>query len=361
MTTNRRHFLKGAAAVSLLPAVHTSGSALSAAADGKIIAGQIGTRHAHASGKVGTMRKFADSYDVVGVVEPDRERRAQLEKQDAYKGVTWMTEEQLLNTAGLQLVCVETEVKDLLDTAERCVAADLHIHLDKPAGESYPQFTRLVGEARRRKRVIQMGYMFRYNPGFEFLFKAIRKGYLGQIFEAHTVISKTVGDGTRAQLARYPGGTMFELGCHVIDSLIHAIGVPDKVTSYTRRTRPENDNLADNQLAVFEYPRATATVRSALMEVAGGRRRQIVVCGDEGTIAIRPLEPPTLSLTLSQPHGTFSRGTRDVELPQLGGRYDGDFKDLVRVLRGEKELEFSYQHDLAVQKAVLQASGLSLE
>jgi len=153
---------------------------------------------------------------------------------------------------------------------------------------------------------------------------------------------------------------MFELGCHVIDSLIHAIGVPDRVTSYTRRTRPDKDMLADNQLAVFEYPRATATVRSALVEVDGGRRRQMVVCGDEGTIAIRPIEPPALSLTLSRPRDTFSRGTTEVELPRLGGRYHGDFKDLARVLRGEKELDFSYDHDLAVQKAILQASNLPL-
>ena len=73
-----------------------------------------------------------------------------------------------------------------------------------------------------------------------------------------------------------------------------------------------------------------------------------------------PLSLPT-SHSLFQPHGTFSRGTREVDLPRLGGRYDGDFKDLIRVLQGEKELEFSYDHDLAVQKAVLEASGLSLE
>ena len=360
MKTSRRRFLKGAALASVLPAVHTAARTTSAAAGSTIIAGQIGTRHAHASGKVGTMRSFPDDYDVVGVVEADKQRRAALEKQAAYQGVTWMTEEQLLNTPGLQLVCVETEVRDLLDTAERCIGENLHIHLDKPAGESYSQFSRLVEEARRRSRVIQMGYMFRYNPGFEFLFQAIRQGWLGEIFEAHTVISKTVGEGTRKELARYRGGTMFELGCHVIDSLIHAIGIPDKVTSYTRRTRPEQDTLADNQLAVFEYPRATATVRSALVEVDGGRRRQMVVCGDEGTISLRPLEPPTLSLTLSRPRGTLSRGTQEVKLPRLGGRYHGDFKDLALVLRGEKELEFSYDHDLAVQKAVLQASGLPL-
>jgi hypothetical protein len=34
-----------------------------------------------------------------------------------------MTEEQLLNTPGLQAVAVETEVKELVATGERCVAS----------------------------------------------------------------------------------------------------------------------------------------------------------------------------------------------------------------------------------------------
>ena len=202
-----------------------------------------------------------------------------------------------------------------------------------------------------------MGYMYRYNPGFQFLFRAIRSGWLGEIFEVHTVMSKKVNDATRRNLAEYPGGTMFELGCHIIDALITAIGPPDKVTPYTRRTR-KDDPLADNQLAVFEYPAATATVRSTVVEVDGGRRRQFVACGTKGTIEILPLEPPALTMTLDQAQGDFKAGRHTVELPKLGGRYDGDFLDLAQVLHGEKESDFPPKHDLAVQTAVLQASGL---
>ena len=41
--------------------------------------------------------------------------RAQAEKNAAYKDLKWMTKEQLLNTPGLQVVGVETRVRDLLD------------------------------------------------------------------------------------------------------------------------------------------------------------------------------------------------------------------------------------------------------
>lgn len=358
----RREFLQTLAAISTIPAstlLPLSQTARAAKPKQVIKCGQIGTRHAHASGKMATMRKFKDDFQVIGVVEPDPERRKSIENSATYRGLPWMTEEELLNVPGLQMVAVETEVRQLIATGQRCINAGVHIHLDKPAGESLPRFRQLLETATSKQRVVQMGYMFRYNPAFQFLFQAIRKGWLGEIFETHAVISKTVGPSTRRQLAAYPGGSMFELGCHLIDAVVAALGKPTRVTPYIRRTRPEQDTLADNQLAVFEYPKATATVRSALVEVNGGRRRQLVVCGDQGTIAIRPLEPPQLSLTLAKPQGHFSAGTQQVTLPKLDGRYDGDFADLAQIIRGDKNPDYSVQHDLAVQEAVLRASGLS--
>ena len=117
------------------------------------------------------------------------------------------------------------------------------------------------------------------------------------------------------------------------------------------------DDLLDNQLAVLEYPRATATVRSALMEVEGGQRRQFVVCGDKGTVDIRPLEPPQVRLALSRPRDELRKGYQDVRMPRYV-RYDDDFADLAKIIRGEKASGFPPAHDLAVQESVLLASGL---
>ena len=62
------------------------------------------------------------------------------------------------------------------------------------------------------------------------------------------------------------------------------------------------------------------------------------------------------------PEAGYKRGTQTVKLPpRSGGRYDGEFADLAKVIRGEKEFEWSYDHDLAVQETVLLASGIPLE
>lgn len=341
-------------------AVSSSGQAESNKTQKRIKIGQIGTRHAHASGQIATMQKLSDLYEVVGVVEPDVAQRKRAVSHKAYQNVKWLTEEQLLNTPGLELVAVETEVKDLLATARRCVAAGKHIHLDKPAGASMSDLKKLHAAARQQDLMIQMGYMFRYNFGFQFLYRAVRQGWLGNVFEIHGVMSKTMSAASRKALDPYPGGTMFELGCHLIDPLLNIMGPPDHVTHYIRKTRPEQDQLNDNMLAVFEYPRATATIRTAAVEVDGIKRRQFVVCGDEGTIVIRPLEPPRLELTLSRARGDYQRGTHIVTLPNSPGRYDGAFIDMFRVIRGVKDHDFSHEHDLAVQHSILLASNLPI-
>lgn len=357
LAMNRRHFLVASGQAALLARFHVA-AADSAKTRPRIRVGQIGSGHAHADGKMAALRKSPD-YEVVGFVEPDERLRKihALKKNPVYQGVPLLTEEQLLNVAGIKAVAVETEVKDLLAVGARCVSAGMHIHLDKPAGESLPEFKRLLDIATRKSLTVQMGYMFRYNPAFQFGFRAAREGWLGKVFSIDTVISKAVGASERNKLLPYRGGAMFELGCHVIDAVVTVLGRPEKVAAQNRHSGNFKDDLFDNQLAVLEYPNATVTVRSALMEVEGGARRQFVVCGDAGTFDIRPLEPAKARLALAQPRGDFKRGYQDVNFPNLP-RYEADFDDLAKVIRGEKKFDWSADHDLAVQETILKASGL---
>src|SRR3954468_14031642 len=87
----------------------------------RIKVGQIGVGHAHAA-KLAVYRASPD-YEVVGVVEPDEGLRKRAEDQPAYRGLRWLTRDQLLGTAGLQAVLVEARVRDLLAHAEACVGA----------------------------------------------------------------------------------------------------------------------------------------------------------------------------------------------------------------------------------------------
>ena len=354
--SNRRSFL-AATAASIWAANVAAGNARAAQ---RIKVGQIGTKHAHASGKLETIRKFPEIFDVIGVVEDDAEQKARVAATKSFQDLPWMTQEQLLNVPDLQLVLVETDIDNLLSVAELCISAGKHIHLDKPAGTSLTHFQKICAAADSKQLALQMGYMFRGNPAFRFLFQAVREGWLGDIFQIHGEISKKVDDATRHELARYRGGAMFELGCHLLDAVVTILGKPKSVTAVNSNTRAGTDNLMDNCLAVLRYDRAAATIKSSVCEVDGTQRRQFVVCGTLGTISIQPLEPAQLMLTLEKPTATHERGTHQVALPASTGRYDGDLLHLAAVIRGDAPPEFNTAHDLAVQEAVLAASEMPL-
>lgn len=324
----------------------------------RIKIGQIGVGHAHAT-KIAVYRDSPD-YEVVGVAEPDPELRRLAEKAPTFQGLKWLTRDQLLETPGLRAVLVETRVRDLLDNAEVCVAADKHVHIDKPAGESLPRFRRILELAAKQKLLVQMGYMYRYNPAVVLLREFLKKGWLGEVFEVHAVMSKVVAAPDRKRFAEFKGGMMFELGCHVLDLVIGVLGRPKDIAPFARHSSMLEDGLFDNMLAVLGYPRALATVKSSALEVEGFDRRHLVVCGTEGTFHIQPLDSPTARVSLSRPRDKYRKGTQVLEFPKYV-RYVDDAADMARVIRGEKASDFPYEHDLTVQETLLRACGVPLK
>lgn len=356
----RRRFLGAASAVPLW-AVSTGQVSAQRQGQAKIKIGQMGTQHAHAYGKMEAIRRLPELYEVVGVVEPDGDARLRAQEHEVFKDLPFVSEAALLETPGLQAVAVETAVRQLMPTALRCLEAGAHIHVDKPAGANLSACRRMHERARAQGRTVQMGYMFRYNAGFEFLFHVLREGWLGEVTEVSGMIGKRASDSLRDDLSQYEGGGMFELGCHLIDAVVTVLGKPLAVQSFNRRMRPERDTFIDNQLALFEYSRAIATIRCNHMDPFGSPRRQFNVSGTRGTVEIRPLEAPRVRLALDRDQGPYKKGYQDVVLAQMDGRYTGEFRDLAQVIRGEKALAWDADHDLAVQEAVLRASGVSVD
>ncbi len=355
---NRRQFLKASTSTAAL-AMASPALGQQAPPSSRIKAAQIGTKHSHASGKLATLLDLDDLYEVVGVAEPDEARRGQVAERAPYRDCRWSSVEALLDDPEIKVIAVETGIDELVPAAIRCLKAGKHIHHDKPAGQSMAACRTMHAEATKRGLTIQMGYMLRYNPAFQFLFKAAKEGWLGEIAEVHGHMGKRASSGLRAELAQYPGGGLFELACHLIDAVVTVLGKPSEV--HAIHITSEDDGFRDNQLATFRYPKALATVGSNHIDPFGGPRRQFTVVGTEGTIEIRPLEPAKLRLSLTKPHGGFDRGTHEVDLPRSEGRYHGEFRDLAKVVRGEKQLAWNAAHDLAVQETLLRASGLPVD
>lgn len=334
----------------------------------KIKIGQIGIGHNHASENMNALRNLPDLFDVVGVVESDPEWKRKRGTLKAYEGLTWMTEEQLLAVPGLKAVAVETDGFDLVPTAQRCADHGYHIHLDKPGGESLEAFRALLDTCMQRDLVIQLAYVYRYNPAIRFCMSAVRDGWLGDLFEVDAVMSRYDGDREeyRKWLAQFRGGAMYIFGGYLVDLVVKLLGRPDKVTAFQRKTRA--DELYDNGLAVLEYPRATATIRTSVAEVDGMKHRRLTLCGTKGTAEVCPLEHPAdryrhdplqVRLTLKEGNAEYAAGTHRVDVGVMNGRYEEQLIELARILRGETRNPYPIEHEYLVQETLLAAAGYS--
>jgi hypothetical protein len=65
-------------------------------------------------------------------------------------------------------------------------------------------------------------------------------------------------------------------------------------------------------------------------------------------------------MALDAPRAGYREGYQPVEVPDYN-RYVADFIDLARCIRGEKAPDYTTQHDLIVQRAVLQACGMPID
>ena len=162
-------------------------------------------------------------------------------------------------------------------------------------------------------------------------------------------MSKVVNAPSRRAFAEFSGGAMFEFGGHLIDLVIGLLGRPQQVSSYLQHVAPVDDHLADNTLAVLVYPQALVTVKTSALEVEGNERRHIVVCGSEGTCHVQPLDAPNVKLALAKPRGEYQKAYQEIGFGEYP-RYVGDLADLARIIRGEKEPDFSYDHDWPCSK-----------
>ena len=320
----------------------------------RLTIGQIGTAHAHAAGKMSSIRSLADIWQVAGMVESDEHLRAKAQSSESYRELAWMSEQELLSLPGLEAVAVETTIEASCATALRCLRAGKHIHLDKPGSMNLAEFSAMRLEAEQRGLTVQMGYMLRYNPAFELLIKAVREGWLGEITEIDAAMGKLADPSTRQKIGQLKGGGFFELACHLTDIVVTLLGKPQAVHAFSTPTA--EDGIQDNQMAVLQYPKATAVLRCNHADPFGGPRRRFNVTGTQGTFEIVPLESGKVNLSLNTARGAYRKGTTQLSLEVPKDRYRGEFVDLARIVRGEKKLAWDAAHDIAVFEIVQKAS-----
>ncbi len=330
-------------------------SATQVSAQKQLGAAIVGTSHSHALGHLESIRD-SQNYHFVAAAEPNSKLLEQARANPRWAGVRWATVEEILADETVDVVCVEMDPFDALPYSLAAVRAGKHTKIDKPPGVNLGLLERIYSEARSRNVVVQIGYVYRYNPAFRLARRALDERWLGPIRSASCQMNDMQTPESRKRLDRYPGGQMYEICCHMIDALIWLMGPPHRVSSVLRQSKPGQDQFEDDVIGTFEFDSAVATVKSHTRD----GERHFYLFGECGSIQIDDPDRPRVRLVLSEPHGGFRAGSQEVDVGP-SRRYLPDFDDLAGAIREQRWVEhFTPEHDLAVQRALLQACGMGV-
>lgn len=307
----------------------------------------IGFGHAHALGKLKAVRSLPQ-YELAGVFEPDNSLS---QKANA----RLLSLDQILEDPAIELVLVEGRIQDNLRYARMAVEAGKFVHLDKAPGEDLEEFKSILDGARRRERIVQIGYQWRYLSGMSQAIEAARKGWLGDVHLLRAIVDKPIPAQERRQLGLFRGGMMFELGCHLIDRAVDLFGKPETITSILRHDASYADKLADNTIAIIEYDRAIAEISVAAMHAHGDQYRTFEIVGTNGAATLRPFSGK-LNVHLKDAAGPYRAGHQIVEPPaQPQLPYVPDLLEMHRVICDRVAPLYSASHDLLTQEVLLRA------
>ena len=327
----------------------------------KLRMAQYGTKHGHANGKLVSMLRHPE-VEVVGVYEPDAARRAEVANQKPYAEVPFFDDKgAMLNDPTIVAIASEGLNSESLGQSEEIVNAGKHVWYDKPAGDDWSHYQRVMKAVQEKGIHWQMGFMFRYQHAFVQVNEWAKSGLLGDIFSVRAHMSTWLNEAQRQVIANdHKGGILYDLGGHMLDQICWLLGRPNRVSSYMHNHTGLVPEFMDNTLAVFEFDKAIAFLDIAAQESRPMARRYEVYGTKGSAIIIDRFDPAgQIRLCLEEASGNYPKGVTFVDVPEQDRQdmYDAEFEAFVKVIKGEQSTDRPLEHDIVVQETLLRATG----
>lgn len=328
----------------------------------KIKIAQIGTStNSHGNFIFNSLKKQSDIFEVVGFSFPENERSKYPERMKDFEGYTELTVDEILNNPEIEAVTVETEECHLTKYALMAAEHGKHIHMEKPGGTILSDFEELIATVKENGTVFHTGYMYRYNPYVMEVMDKIKRGELGEIISIEAQMNCLHSKEQRAWLENYKGGSLFFLGCHMIDLILQIKGAPEKIIPLSKSTGIDGTKSEDFGMAVLEYNNGVSFAKVNSNEIGGFARRQLVVSGTKGTVEIKPLEMYAGSGLYTGKTEYISpdwdnRGKTSDSV--VYDRYDAMMRSFGEMVCGKKQNPYTYDYELELYKTVLKCCDI---
>jgi predicted dehydrogenase len=170
----------------------------------------------------------------------------------------------VLQDERINAVMVHSKSKDMVPHALRALTAGKSVVVEKPGGATVDDLLQLA-EAETQAApglVVQVGYNVRLAQSITRAKELIDTGTIGTVVSVSARGAALAGEHLTAHLNQPAdmGGSLWIIGCHMLDSLVSMFGVPESVNARVRKSEKLSDasSREDSAAVLLSYPDMSA-------------------------------------------------------------------------------------------------------
>jgi predicted dehydrogenase len=218
---------------------------------------------------------------LVGCAEPLAGRLASFERQ--YPSArAYADYKRLISDGDVDAVIIATPTSTHREVAETCLAAGVHVLVEKPLAGNVADAEALVALARSVNRTLMVGHTFLFNPAVQAIKRYIDEGYLGEI---RYVYFQRTGLGP----IRQDVNALWDLAPHDISMLRYWLGT-DPVDIVARGESYLKAGTEDVVFVTLTYPnKVLASIHVSWLDPV--KTRRVTVVGDRKMVVFDDTHP----------------------------------------------------------------------
>jgi scyllo-inositol 2-dehydrogenase (NADP+) len=275
----------------------------------------------------------------------------------------------LINNPEIELVVICTPHLIHAEQAAMALEKGKHVVIEKPVAMNSHDFYKVIEISKKYGKRIFPYHNRRWDGDFLTIRHIINEGYLGKIIEFESHFDRYTPLVTRAEW-RYSqengGGTLFDLGPHLIDQAIALFGAPLSVFCllyYQRKGSKVNDSF---DLKLLYHSHAVTLKASVFVKEPGPRYQVHVTSGsfikygiDSQEAALKAGKIPNSKNFGNDPKkywgilnsNAYSKETR-IRYATLPGKYMSFYDDVYATINEQKEPEVTPEDALLNMKII---------
>src|ERR1700739_2900834 len=185
----------------------------------------LGVTHPHTSGRARAVMER--SLPILGVWDDDPVVEPFAQKFE----ISIRPLEAILEDSNVKIVLIHSRSDSMVPLASAALRAGKAVLVEKPGGKSQEDLEALVQVVEETKGICQVGYCYPFSQPVRIADEVLETRILGKVLQVRVHGGCSFEEAATSHLNQPDdiGGAFFVIGCHLIDLLIHHLGMPVSV------------------------------------------------------------------------------------------------------------------------------------